>query len=136
MKFPEAFEKRMRGQLKAESEAFFHSMEESASRGIRINCMRNPTEALPLSRLNPIPWEPQGWYLDTDDPAGQRILHEAGAYYLQDPGAMLPARVLDAQPGERVLDLCAAPGGKTTQIAESMGGNGLLIANEIVRRRG
>ena len=62
---------------------------------------------------------------------GKHLYHEAGLYYIQEPSAMLPAVLLDPKPGERILDLCAAPGGKSTQIASAMKGSGLLVANEI-----
>ena len=75
------------------------------------------------------------YYLDPDSKAGSTVLHEAGAFYIQEPSAMLPAAVLDAQPGEKIIDLCAAPGGKSTQIGCAMRGTGLLVCNEPVFRR-
>ena len=82
-----------------------------------------------------VPWCPEGRVLRGDSPAGQTIAHEAGAFYLQEPGAMIPAAVMNARPGERILDLCAAPGGKSTQMGAGMRGEGLLICNEPVPKR-
>ena len=70
------------------------------------------------------------YFLSPESMAGSTVFHEAGAFYLQEPAAMLPAEVLDPRPGERILDLCAAPGGKSTQIGLKMRGEGLLICND------
>lgn len=85
--------------------------------------------------LTPVPWEPTGFYYDPETRPGLHPWHAAGAYYLQEPSAMAPAALLDPQPGEWVLDLCAAPGGKSTQLAGRMGGKGLLVCNEIHPKR-
>jgi NOL1/NOP2/sun family putative RNA methylase len=81
--------------------------------------------------LSPVAWEPCGYYYGQEDAPGKYPYHEAGVYYMQEPSAMAPAAYLDAQPGEKILDLCAAPGGKSTQIAAAMKGEGLLVSNEI-----
>ena len=83
----------------------------------------------------PVPWAKDGYYLDADAAAGVHPLHAAGAYYLQEPSAMCAAPLLDVRPGQRVLDLCAAPGGKSTQLAACLAGRGVLVANEIVPGR-
>ncbi len=82
-----------------------------------------------------VPWEPMGYYYDPQSRPGLHPYHEAGVYYLQEASAMAPVCLLDPQPGERVCDLCAAPGGKTTQIAGRMQGQGLLLCNEINPKR-
>lgn len=94
------------------------------------------SEGIEIS-LEPVEWEECGYYFyaDKDVKPGNHVLHEAGAYYVQEPSAMKPASVLAARPGEKVLDLCAAPGGKSTQIAGYMEGSGVLICNEIIRSR-
>ncbi len=132
---PAAFLSRMEKQLGTQAEAYFAAMEQPHARGLRMN----PRKPIPLSLvegvLDPIPWEPNGFYLSLESAAGSHPLHEAGAYYLQEPSAMIPARVLAPRPGERVLDLCAAPGGKSTQLAALLEGSGLLVCNEPVPSR-
>ena len=133
---PKAFIDRMAVQLGDELPAFLRSYEEPYQRGVRLNPLK-PVEASwrPEGMLDPVPWEPTGFYLSQESRAGAEVLHEAGAWYLQEPSAMLPAAVLNAKPGERVLDLCAAPGGKTTQLVLRMKGQGTLVCNEPIRDR-
>ena len=132
---PKAFAERMTALLGEEAEAFFHTYEEPYCRGVRLNPLKPVDSSLVPGLMERVPWEETGWYLSGDSLAGALPLHEAGAYYLQEPSAMLPAAVLNPQPGERVLDLCAAPGGKTTQLALRMAGQGLLVSNEPVPKR-
>lgn len=82
-----------------------------------------------------VPWEETGFYYDASFTPGKHPYHEAGLYYIQEPSAMAPVHYLDPKPGEKILDLCAAPGGKSTQIACKLDGKGLLITNEINRDR-
>lgn len=110
---------------------FLHSYEESPARGIRMR----PGYAPIADCLHPIPWAKEGYYLPLDSAAGAMPAHEAGAYYLQEPSAMAAAAALAPQPGEKVLDLCAAPGGKSTQLAAFLQGEGLLVCNEPVPNR-
>lgn len=136
---PPAFVSRMRAQLGEEADAYFAAMEMPCLRGLRLN----PQKPVPGAALEavggveePVPWYPAlGRYLRNDSPAGADPLHEAGAYYLQEPSAMAPVSVLSPRPGECVLDLCAAPGGKSTQIAAALAGEGLLVSNEPVPSR-
>ena len=81
--------------------------------------------------LQPVPWAVNGYYYDKTAHPGKHPYHEAGVYYIQEPSAMAPVTLLEVQPGQRVLDLCAAPGGKSTQIAGALQGEGLLVCNEI-----
>ena len=86
--------------------------------------------------LKPHPVVPGGFLYNKDEyELGKKIYHELGAYYIQEPSAMLVAHFLDAKPGERVLDLCAAPGGKTIQTALKMQNEGLIIANDLSKSR-
>ena len=81
--------------------------------------------------FHPVPWEPDGFYYEEDIRPGRHPRHEAGMYYIQEASAMVPAMLCGAQPGDKVLDLCAAPGGKATKLAASLRGQGVLVANEI-----
>ena len=83
----------------------------------------------------PVPWAENGYYYDPETRPGLSPYHDAGAYYLQEASAMAPAGLLDVRPGMTVLDLCAAPGGKSSQIAALLRGEGLLVANEINPKR-
>ena len=81
--------------------------------------------------LERIPWVKEGYYYSGDNRPGKHPYHEAGLYYIQEPSAMAVVELLDPRPGERVLDLCAAPGGKSSHIASRMKGIGFLLSNEI-----
>ena len=131
---PEAFLARMAQRLGDTYPAFLRSYDEPYLRGLRLNPLK-PCDRPPPGLGDPVPWEKSGFYLDLNSPAGKLPQHEAGAYYLQEPSAMLPAAILDPKPGERVLDLCAAPGGKSTQLGVRMAGQGLLVCNEPVLKR-
>lgn len=136
---PPAFVSRMCAQLGEEADAYFAAMEMPCLRGLRLNPQK-PVSGAALEAVGgveePVPWYPAlGRYLRNDSPAGADPLHEAGAYYLQEPSAMAPVSVLSPRPGECVLDLCAAPGGKSTQIAAALAGEGLLVSNEPVPSR-
>lgn len=139
MNLPQAFMDRMAAKLGDELAAFLHSYEEPYQRGVRLNPLKGEPallrESLGEELLEPVPWEPTGHYLSMASRAGATVLHEAGAWYLQEPSAMIPAAVLDPKPGEHVLDLCAAPGGKSTQIGLRMQGQGTLVCNEPVADR-
>jgi len=131
---PQAFLDRMKLQLGAEFPEFLKSLERPRAVALRFNPLKGAQPQLPFAQ-QPVPWEPMGWYYDPDFRPGLHPYHEAGVYYLQEASAMAPVTLLDPQPGERVCDLCAAPGGKTTQIAGRMGGEGLLLCNEINPKR-
>ena len=131
---PEAFLKRMEAQLGPEYPAFLASLERPRAVALRLHPRKRPAKPLPFLG-GPVPWEPLGFYFDSQARPGLHPYHEAGVYYLQEASAMAPVALLDPQPGERVLDLCAAPGGKATQIAGRMEGRGLLVANEIHPKR-
>ena len=131
---PEAFVKRVGEQLGEELPSFLREMEKPSVRGIRMNPSRNGGAPFRDAK-GKIAWCGDGWELADDSPAGVTAAHEAGAFYLQEPGAMIPAEVMAARPGERILDLCAAPGGKSTQMGAAMKGRGLLICNEPIPKR-
>ncbi|MCL1805597.1 MAG: RsmF rRNA methyltransferase first C-terminal domain-containing protein [Clostridiales bacterium] len=134
MRLPAELSARLQGQLGGEGlAAFLSCMEQTPVQGLRLNTLKGPVpELLRLTPfpLTPIPWAPGGFTYAPDVRPAKLHLYQAGIYYLQEPSAMAPAAALDAKPGERVLDLCAAPGGKTTQLASAMAGEGLLVAND------
>ena len=140
MSLPEAFLQNLRAQLgEAEFHLYLQAMEQPHTRGLRLNPLRALSadwrSVGPDGLEGPIPWAADAWYLAPDSRAGAHSLHEGGAYYLQEPSAMAAVAALDVRPGQRVLDLCAAPGGKSTQIAGLLAGEGLLVANEPVPAR-
>ncbi len=131
---PEAFLQRMEAQLGPEYPAFLESLERPRAVALRFNPLKGERPVLPFVGA-PVPWEPEGFYYDPETRPGLHVYHEAGVYYLQEASAMAPVALLDPKPGERVCDLCAAPGGKTTQIAGRMLGRGFLVCNEINPKR-
>lgn len=133
---PEAFAHRMKEMLGEEFPAFLAAYEQPHLKGVRVNPLKCAPETLQkaMSGLRPSPFSPLCFYSETEK-VGTLPLHHAGAFYSQEPSASSAVTVLDPQPGERVLDLCAAPGGKSTQIAACLMGEGLLWSNEIVRSR-
>ena len=131
---PEAFLQRMQTQLGSEYPAFLESLERPRAVALRFNPLKGEAPGLPFVG-EPVPWEPMGYYYDPESRPGLHPYHEAGVYYLQEASAMAPVVLLDPQPGEWVCDLCAAPGGKTTQIAGRMAGEGFLLCNEINPKR-
>lgn len=136
---PPDFVIRMQRMLGTEFPAFMKSYEEESAYGLRYNPLKTDRERFEHTAgaflLSEIPWAKEGYACRREQHPGKHVLHEAGAYYIQDPSAMSAVEALAPKPGERVLDLCAAPGGKTTQIAGKLCGTGLLVSNEIVPAR-
>ena len=131
---PEAFLDRIKIQLGDEYPAFLESLERPRAVALRFNPLKGERPALPFVG-DPVPWEPMGFYYDPAYRPGLHPYHEAGVYYLQEASAMSAVHLLDPQPGEKICDLCAAPGGKSTQIAGRMAGQGLLLCNEFNPKR-
>lgn len=140
MELPVTFRRRM---LELLGEQEFQQYEDSfcAERmyGLRVNTRKISVEEfqkISPFKLEPVPWIENGFYYDgtTDSPAKHPFYH-AGLYYLQEPSAMTPANLLPVEPGERVLDLCAAPGGKATELGVKLQDKGLLAANDISNSR-
>lgn len=141
---PEDFLHRMQEMMGEEYESFLEGYQGIRYSAYRINPLKTEKEAFltltaelqDFASQGEVPWENNGFYYDREVSfPGKHPFHEAGLYYIQEPSAMAPVPFLQAQPGERVLDLCAAPGGKSTQIASCLGGEGLLVANEIHPQR-
>lgn len=135
---PSDFLMRMKEQLGTEYDAFLASYNSERTYGLRYNPLKLDKERflgeMPF-RLREVPWAEEGFYYEASQQPGKSIFHDAGAFYIQEPSAMAVVTALEPAPGERILDLCAAPGGKSTQIAGRMRGQGLLVSNEIVPSR-
>ena len=131
---PQEFLDRVKKQLGEEYPAFLESLERPRAVALRFNPLKGDAPNLPFVGES-VPWEAQGFYYDPEARPGLHPYHEAGVYYLQEASAMSAVALLDPQPRERVCDLCAAPGGKTTQIAGKMAGDGFLLCNEINPKR-
>ena len=136
---PEAYIAQMKRLL---GEAGFFAYEQSLSqpvtRALRVNLLLRPDGSLPCPIEGVgerVPWAKGCYFVEGDARPGLSPLHEGGLFYLQEPSALSAVSVLCPRPGERVLDLCAAPGGKSTQIAGLMQGRGLLVCNEPVPSR-
>lgn len=138
MKLPESFLKRMKELLGEEYEAWLESYGLSATQGIRINPAKISKERwnqLCPWKTEKVLWNPNGYYCDSDIHPAKDVYYYAGLYYIQEPTAMAPSAILDVRPGQKVLDLCAAPGGKSTDLGAQLEGRGLLIANDISASR-
>ena len=138
IELPQIFCERMERLLEEEYSAFLSSYEKERYYGLRYNPLKDTAETfverMPFD-LDKVSWAAEGFYYQGSQQPGRHVLHEAGAYYIQEPSAMAVVELLDPRPEERILDLCAAPGGKSTQIAGRMDRRGLLVANEIVPER-
>jgi NOL1/NOP2/sun family putative RNA methylase len=135
---PDVFVEQMKGYLGDEFEAFFETFKQPPAVGLRVNTLKISPDA--FSSISPyplrgIPWTKEGFCIPAESRPGKHAYHAAGLYYVQDPSAMAVVELLDPKPGEIILDLAAAPGGKTTHIAAKMQQQGLLIANDIHPRR-
>lgn len=135
---PERFLDRMKSLLGEEYTDFLTCYDRPGHQSLRVNLLKGQEKDL-AEKVNflkeAVPWAKGGYYYRSEDKPGRHPFHEAGVYYIQEASAMAPAELLKAQPGEKVLDLCAAPGGKSTQIAADMQGQGILICNEINPQR-
>ncbi|MDG0790109.1 rRNA cytosine-C5-methyltransferase [Cohnella ginsengisoli] len=152
MALPKEYVIMMRELLGEEAEAFLASYGEPKRTAIRLNGLKNqaddPSEGSDLVEKDkpsagrtfvqgrdPVPWAEGAYYTEETERPGKHPYYYAGLYYIQEPSAMLPAELLDPQPGQRVLDLCAAPGGKSTQLAAKLRGTGLLVTNDLATER-
>ena len=137
---PSAFLERMQEYFQDETEyqAFLDSYGKERSYGLRRNPLKYTKEEFEVEMpfaLKNVPWCQEGYFYDPSGKPGKSPYHENGSYYIQEPSAMVVVEILDPQPGEYVCDLCAAPGGKSSQIAGRLQGKGLLVSNEYVSQR-
>lgn len=134
VKLPAPFRAKMKSLLGAEYDRFEASYEQPPRAGIRVNTLKISVEEftkLSPFELEPIPWCETGFYVKEGSRPGLHPYYHAGLYYIQEPSAMAPAELLGVEPGDRVLDLCAAPGGKSTQISARLQGAGHLVSNDL-----
>lgn len=138
MTLPPLFAERMKEMLGEEYDDFLKSYDRKRFSGLRVNTLKGDLQKLWYSlgfNLQEIPWTKNGYFYSGDFRPGKHPLHDAGAYYIQEPSAMAVAELVCPEDGDRILDLCAAPGGKSTAVAAEMQGRGLLVSNEIVPNR-
>ena len=131
---PQSFLDSMKGILGEDYEAFLTGFDGQRQYGLRVNTLKmnlEEFERIAPFHLKKVPWISNGYFYDAEDVPAKHPFYSAGLYYLQEPSAMTPASRLKVQPGERVLDLCAAPGGKATELGAALQGEGLLVANDI-----
>ena len=136
---PKSYEERMHRMLGADFPAYLECLSRSPFHGIRVNIAKLSKERFeeiaPITLQKSVPWCPQGYYYEKDEKPAKHPYYFAGLYYLQEPSAMTPASLLPIEPGDKVLDLCAAPGGKSTQAGSRLNGEGLLVSNDVSNSR-
>lgn len=135
---PEEFKKRMRTYSDLDAESLFNSLEnQNPVKALKVNTNKisidNFLRIYPFD-CSPVPYLDDGFYTNAENP-GRLPLHAAGAIYMQDPGAMSAVASLDIKKGSKVLDVCAAPGGKTVQLSSLVGEDGIVVSNEYVTKR-
>ena len=131
---PQEFLTRMQEMLGDEFDAFLTSYDAPRTAGLRVNTKKCRTEDFPPlvpGTWKKIPWIPNGYFVPDGMRMGQSPLYAAGVFYLQEPSAMTPAARFPVEPGERVLDLCAAPGGKTILAAEYTKETGHVLSRDV-----
>lgn len=143
MNLPIEFEKKMKAFLGNEWDDFLYSYDNNRFHALRFNTLKVQSQeermrilkTLKISSDKKVSWADEAYYFDENVRPGKHPYHEMGLYYIQEPSAMSAAALLAPKPGMRVLDLCAAPGGKSTQLATYLGDSGLLVSNEINTQR-
>ncbi|WP_027437508.1 RsmF rRNA methyltransferase first C-terminal domain-containing protein [Lachnospira multipara] len=138
MNLPNKYLESMKEILGQDFDAYLKSFEDTRLYGLRVNNLKISTEDfLKISpfKLTPIPWIENGFYYEEDEKPAKHPYYYAGLYYIQEPSAMTPANVLPINEGDVVLDMCAAPGGKSTELAAKLNNTGLLVTNDISNSR-
>ena len=134
---PLAYKNRMTELLGEEFQEYEKALTETPVKGFRVNTDKislEDFEKINVFGSEKIPYVENGFYLDYEK-AGNHPYHHAGMIYIQEPGAMAPAECVEIQPDWKILDMCAAPGGKSSQLKNKLGENGVLVSNEIVSSR-
>ena len=135
---PESFRKSMEDQLADSYEDYLDAITAPPVSGVRINTLKSDADEV-FKKINTehdqIPWINEGYYVTDTSVFTKHPFYYAGLYYIQEPSAMTPVTWLDVQPDDKVLDLCAAPGGKSTQIACRLTGRGFLVTNDLSASR-
>ncbi|WP_310602807.1 RsmB/NOP family class I SAM-dependent RNA methyltransferase [Anaerosporobacter sp.] len=138
MALPKKFEDRMKELLGEEFEVFQRSYNDKYKTGLRANRLKltgEDFEQISPCPVKAIPWTTNGFYYDGKNQPAKHPYYHAGLYYIQEPSAMLPAALLPIEAGDKVLDVCAAPGGKSTELAAKLGGTGIMVSNDISNSR-
>ena len=138
MNLPENYLSSIQTLLKEDFPNYLACFDAPRACGLRVNTGKiSVEEFLKITpfHLKPIPWVSNGFYYDPEEPVTKHPHYYAGLYYIQEPSAMVPASRLPIEKGDRVLDLCAAPGGKSTELAARLQGTGLLVSNDISHSR-
>lgn len=138
MYLPEEFEQKMKNMLGEDFDTYKSSFDVQHKQGLRVNTSKISVEdflALTDFTLEPVPWCNNGFYYNKEDQPTKHPHYYAGLYYIQEPSAMAPASFMPIEPGDRVLDICAAPGGKSTELATKLNGEGILVSNDISHTR-
>lgn len=137
-KLPNNFLELMKGLLNNEYESFIKTYDERRYSGLRATHKKITREKLKTIldfKVDDIPWCESGLYFQEEEKLGKHPYYHAGLYYIQEPSAMSPVEYLDIKDGMKILDICSAPGGKSTQIAGKLNGTGLLVTNDISEKR-
>lgn len=138
MNLPKEYTDAMKELLGGEFEAYLDSFNDKRIYGLRVNNLKISTEdflRIAPFKLTPIPWIANGFFYEEEEKPAKHPYYFAGLYYLQEPSAMTPANLLPVKEGDFVLDMCAAPGGKSTELAAKLGGTGLLVSNDVSASR-
>ncbi len=137
IQLPFEFAERMKNLLGKEYDDYIKSFDEPPVRAFRVNTDKislSDFEKINILGSEKIPYVENGFYLEFDK-VGNHPYHHAGMIYVQEPAAMAPAECIDIQPDWKILDMCAAPGGKSTQLKNKLGDTGILVSNEIISSR-
>ena len=138
MNLPEKYEMKMKNLLGNEFDDYLKSFDEKRYYGLRANTLKIQPDILEKKlgfKLEKVKWCKEGFYYSEEDRPAKHPYYNAGLFYIQEPSAMSTGSIIDIEPGDRVLDLCAAPGGKSTQVGAKLKNKGILVSNDISATR-